>query len=1415
MRRPVLGVDVGSVSVALALLSPARELLEWRYDFHRGLIRETLLRLLAELPLGELGAVACTGSTPRILRDADGFDSQLCQLASARHLHARPGSLLVVGGERFGLFTFDEEGGFQSLKANSSCAAGTGSFLDQQARRLGLAGSAELGRKALANRGQVPAIASRCSVFAKTDLCHAQQAGYSLEEICDGLCLGLARNIADTVGGSRAGREGAGLNRPAVFAGGVSRNPAVVRHLEVLLGSPLSVDSCSHLYGAMGAALCRLENPEEGEVRPPLLLEAERPKSYFHPPLSLRLSSYPDFSRHSSRRFVPRVVRDALPVEVDLYSPLGGEGILGIDIGSTSTKAVLIDRGRRVLAGFYTRTAGRPLTALRAILEALEASAEEQGAGLDLRAVGTTGAGRKYVGQVIGADLIMNEITAHARAACELDPETDTIIEIGGQDSKFTTLRGGQVTFAQMNTVCAAGTGSFLEEQAARLGVSLEEYSRRAEGVPAPLASDRCTVFMERDINHYLAGKYTVEEILAASLHAVRENYLLKVASGALIGRKVCFQGATAKNRALVAVFEQRLGRPIFVSEYCHLTGALGVALELAGKLPARSAFRGIRLYEREIPVRTENCTLCANRCRLSLAEVLGETVAYGFQCGRDYGTPRFVRRNSSAFDLLAERRRLLPRCAAPPAAALAPRIGLPAALQVFDELPLWQRFFAGLGIETVSSAGYAEGLASGKEIAGAEFCAPVTELHGHARHLAERCDAVFLPVYLGPGRRGARGRAEELYCYYTQFAPAVVAVSQDRGLAGKCLLPLIDPRRPGRTVRELCRVLQPLLPRRLKAAEVAACYARALKHQRSYAAALRDVYRRESDNGGDIRVILAGRPYVVLSPAMNKGIPELFASLGVKAFFQDMVPVESSPEARELLERIRPLREAFHWHFAARILEVAAYCARTPGLYPVLITSFKCSPDSFLIEYFKRLLDAHRKPYLILQIDEHASNVGYETRIEAGVHSFRNHFAGQKAERAASAGPLRLPAVERRVDGRTLLLPNWDALSMPLLAAAMQRRGIDARVLEETELAIQQAMRWNTGQCIPLNAIVQDFVEYIERHGLDPERTALWMPQVRWACNIPLFPYYIKSLLEHYGGGLERARVFRGRFFNEDLSPLLALETGLAFHFGGLLRRVGCRIRPYELQPGDTDRVIAEGERAFLAAFRGERSREEALAEVMGRFEAVARREGERPKVAIFGDLYVRDNEVLNQALIRTIEEAGGEAVTTPFSDYLRITAESNFLKDRLQGDYLAWLQHRALLAAAGPLERRFYPHYRRYMHPPRSFHNPRLAEDLERFRVKLEQGGESYDNILKIVHLLRVEPDISLFVQANPAFCCPSLVTEAMAWHIERVTGVPVVTLTYDGTGGLKNDRLLPYLRYPRRSGGRANADSFRYWP
>jgi predicted CoA-substrate-specific enzyme activase len=528
----ILGLDIGSVSISAALLNSRQEIVQSAYAFHRGNPAEKLKELLSQFDLTAIGGIAATSATPGILKATRRYDSRVAVLKAVYRLHAKAGSILVVGGEQFGLIRLDKNGDYLGFKSNTGCAAGTGSFLDQQARRLNLSGADELSRIACRNTGAVPKIATRCAVFAKTDLVHAQQEGCTLAQICDGLCLGLARNIFDTL------FTADDFCGPIIFTGGVSLNRAVVRHLRALTGQEIHTDG-TLLYGAVGAALSladehpaaacgRFASPED------IIIPRESRLHYFHEPLDATLSDYPDFEGLESYRFRAGNAKTALAVEVDVYRDLKPfrqlTAWLGVDVGSTSTKAVLVDSNRTVVAGFYTRTAGKPVAAAQAILAAIRDVTVKNGIDLTIGGAATTGAGRKFIGRVIGADMVIDEITTHARAAVEIDPRVDTIIEIGGQDAKFTTLHNGRVTFAAMNNVCAAGTGSFIEEQAQKLNCPLDQYSARAAQRRAPMASDRCTVFMERDLNHYLNAGYPVDDLLAAVLHSVCENYLTKVA---------------------------------------------------------------------------------------------------------------------------------------------------------------------------------------------------------------------------------------------------------------------------------------------------------------------------------------------------------------------------------------------------------------------------------------------------------------------------------------------------------------------------------------------------------------------------------------------------------------------------------------------------------------------------------------------------------------------------------------------------------------------------------------------------------------------------------------------------------------------------------------------------------------------
>jgi predicted CoA-substrate-specific enzyme activase len=1455
LKKYRLGIDIGSVAIAIAILDNDNRIIHTAYTFHKGRIEENLKILFKKVKVEQIKTIAYTSSTPSILKQGTCIDSRIAYITAAKHFYPEVRSLLIIGAEKFGLVTFDKNGEYRNFKSNSSCAAGTGNFLDQQAERLNLKNIHEFSNIAYTNTGSFPKIASRCAVFAKTDLIHAQQEGYSLSEICDGLSFGLAKNIVDTV---FQNNECSNL----VAAGGVALNKAVIGHMEKLTKLDIKVDKYAQLYGAIGVVLaCKVDKLcEEAIINhiDDILLTERKDKKYFYTPLQLTLSNYPDFTQHNTYEFHSTRFPAMSAVEVDVYSHARnknfGQVLLGIDVGSTSTKAVLLDRKKEVIAGFYTRTSGQPVQAAQLIFEAIADFTDKREIQLIISGAGTTGSGRKFVGKIIGADLITDEITAHARAAYELDPDTDTIIEIGGQDSKFTVMHNGMVTFSVMNTICAAGTGSFIEEQAKRLGCPLRKYSGRVEKVHAPLTSDRCTVFMERDLNHYLMAGYSTDEILAAVLHSTRENYLSKVAVKGYIGNKIFFQGATAKNKALVAAFEQKLQKPIMVSRYCHLTGALGIALDLFDQHIVNTKFRGINLYKRSIPVRTEVCELCTNNCKLKIAEVDHQIEAYGFLCGRDYQVNKYVEHKSSQFQLIRERKKLFrfkPTTSKPVLS-----IGIPAGLHLFGEMLLWRKFFDFLSIRTVTSDKYTTPVKDGKNLCGAEFCAPIAAMHGHIEYLSKKVDYIFLPTYL---KDPQDSRMNKQYCYYTQFVSSVISVHQKFISGKKLLTPMLNYSSGELAIRlELYRMIKSIGLNNIGFINIAQAYENAEKYIQSVQEEWRSHYQRETEDLDDIHIMLLGRPYTVLSPAMNNNIPAIIEKMGIKVFYMDMLP-----DSHPMVSKTDDLVKTIKWKFASRILSAADSVATKNKCYPILVTSFKCTPDSFVIEYFKEILEANQKPYLVLQLDEHDSTVGYETRIEAGIRAFRNHLVRKRSaeKKIRSDVEEKIPQIHlkerippniawndhirslvmdasqilrshgidfnlfsnriqqiesqenpyagsvitgaRNLKNMTLLLPLWDQHVGPLLEAVLQNSGINARIVENSDESIQRSLSFNTGQCIPLNIIVQNAIDYIQTNLLDPAQTALWIMKSSLSCNLSMFPYFMKKLLENYGNGMERVSVYQGDVVFYDFSLVTAINAYLAYMFGGYIRRISCRIRPYEKIAGATDKMAQEALNSLYYAFRYGEPKEEELEDIIKKFGSIEREETDRPKVAIFGDLYVRDNDLMNQDLIRTIEANGGEVITTPFSEYMKIVVDPHTERSLKENRYKDFVKIKFLKSLIPLVEDKYRKYFDGFMGEDIITSSRETDEWLSQFGLNILHRGESIENILKIQRLVKQHPDLSLFIQTNPSYCCPSLVTEAMKTRIEEITGVPVVTIEYDGTAGFKNDNIIPYLKYPRKKG------------
>jgi len=281
----------------------------------------------------------------------------------------------------------------------------------------------------------------------------------------------------------------------------------------------------------------------------------------------------------------------------------------------------------------------------------------------------------------------------------------------------------------------------------------------------------------------------------------------------------------------------------------------------------------------------------------------------------------------------------------------------------------------------------------------------------------------------------------------------------------------------------------------------------------------------------------------------------------------------------------------------------------------------------------------------------------------------------------------------------------------------------------------------------------------------------------------------------------LSKADVYAGHYSFADLSLKLPVNTYFAYMFGGLLRKMGCRIRPYEKSAGETDAVLGKSLQILEGAFLGDRSKESALEEVVSLFAGIETEEALRQKVAIIGDLYVRDNDVMNEDLVHFIESQGGEVITTPFSSYGKMISRQYIRKWFVEGKYLNVLSTKTLVATVARMEKLYYGYFERILREPMPVYNEAPEQILSRYNVRLENTGESMDNLLKIHYIRKYHPEVALFVQVSPAFCCPSLVTEAMAREIEKNTGTPIVSITYDGTGGNKNEILIPYLRLQDR--------------
>ena len=1047
------------------------------------------------VPEEEIGGIRVTGSGGRRVAETLGvrYENEFRALArgvgaaypEARTIFEMGGEnskyLLLESGARGGEAEEEPSLGIADYSTSGECAAGTGSFIDQQATRLRYQVE-EIGA-IVAQAKTAARIAGRCSVFAKSDMIHAQQKGYGTGEVLKGLCEAVARNFKSNI------VKGKKIVPPVLFLGGVSQNSGVAEAIAAAFHLGPGEMIVPELYawlGALGAAL--LEADEERRTATGMNVGSARTAGtgarraesdtaaarLCHPERSegsrRYLSGSPDAAAASpnARLSLENVLLLRDHPEARRTEPLPELGTrklpvyLGIDVGSVSTNLALLDEDGRLLHGIYLRTAGRPIEVVGDGLREID---ELFGSRIEIRGVGTTGSGRELIGELVGADTVNDEITAHKTGAMYVHEtlvrrlprapdgagapagDVDTIFEIGGQDSKFISIDRGVVVDFAMNEACAAGTGSFLEEQAERLGIQIkDEFARLALGSNAPARlGERCTVFMERDVTAALGRGARLDDVTGGLAYSVALNYLNRVVRGRKIGDVIYFQGGTAYNDAVAAAFSTLLGKPVIVPPHNGIIGAIGMALiarEVTGarergrsmgqaraavdRLAAdgsRSSFRGFDLSAMSFETREFVCKACSNYCDMKEIVVEGRKTYWGDKCSDKFRKRARTDRQPVIEDLLAFHDRALlvdyrpqgeggefeqgqksagrsgcatGECAGEcacgaeestgkSACATGRRIGIPQAMYFHDEFPFWRTYLETLGFEVVLSPATDRYLAArGTELSVAEPCFPVQIAHGHVHALLEeKPGRPRVDFVLLPNVMDRESPPSETASYLCPWNQTLPFVVRAAPELGE----------------HAAKILAPTVRFRAGSKHVARQLAEYFRKfdvgRRQSDAALDAAYEarakfkarlQEAGRAACARLEETGEPAVLLV-GRPYNLYDRNGNCDIPRKLRDLYGVNVLPLDFLPLDDVPPdtLHPNMYWNSGRRILAAGRFARKHPGMHVIYITNFKCGPDSFIKHYLREAAGA---PFLVLQFDGHGNDAGYLTRCEAYLDS-------------------------------------------------------------------------------------------------------------------------------------------------------------------------------------------------------------------------------------------------------------------------------------------------------------------------------------------------------------------------------------------------------------------------------------------
>ena len=1268
-----VGLDVGSTTVKIIVMDSNKNTIYKDYQRHFSDTKNTVCSVLENLLLkfpSNIFTLSLTGSGAMSAAKFLGVDFiqevVSCKRAVEKYI-PKTDVVIELGGEDAKIIYFDQS---IEQRMNGTCAGGTGAFLDQMASLLhtDTAGLNELAK----GYQTIYPIASRCGVFAKTDVQPLINEGAAKEDIAASIFQAV---VNQTISGLACGRP---IRGNVAFLGGPLNYLSELRKRFIetlqLTDDEIIVPEEAHLLVAKGAALDSINSetitPNELEKKIENLKNSHDNTTKPLDPLFKNKEEYEAFKERHDKHKVTK--KDITNYEGDCY--------LGIDAGSTTTKLVLIDNEGNLLYSLYGSNEGNPLKSVMEMLKKLYSVLPEKA---HLRYSGVTGYGEKLIQTALNVDLNEIETIAHYTAAKQFEPDVTAIIDIGGQDMKYIKMKNGVIDNIMLNEACSSGCGSFIETFAKSLNLEISQFVKEAIEAKRPVdLGSRCTVFMNSKIKQAQKEGYSVGDISAGLSYSVIKNAIqkvMKIRDVKKLGSHIVVQGGTFYNEAVLRAFELIVGRNVTRPDIAGLMGAYGMALLACEQYEANmdmeyhSTLATIEEIDKlDIKVTHTRCNGCENHCQLTINRFSnGKRHISGNRCEKGEGIvnshkdlPNLVKyKYDRIFGYTPLEEKDAPRGT----------IGIPRVLNMYEDYPFWFTLFTNLGFRVIISEKstrkiYEKGIES---MPSESVCYPAKLSHGHVISLIQNgIKTIFYPCI--PYSRKEYEDANNRYNCPIVISYSEVLKNNIEELKSEDIK-FINPFLPFESKALLKRMME--LPefkeynfnkKELKNAIE--------KAQQEYQKCRQDIHDKGKETIEYIEknnlkgIVLAGRPYHV-DPEINHGIDTLITSLGMCVLTEDSVADKALPE--------RPLRVVDQWMFHSRLYAAADFVGRHDNLELVQINSFGCGVDAVTTDEVEEILTSFGKMYTLIKIDE-VNNLGaVRIRLRSLLASINKRLNNKKDEKETGEYFLKKnPFTEEMKKEYVILIPQMAPIHFDFIEPVLQSEGYKAKLLREcTQNTIETGLKYvNNDACYPSIITTGQMIEALESGEYDVNKTALIMSQTGGGCRATNYIGFIRKALKDAGFGQVPVISFNvvGMEKNPGFKLTLPLVEKLlkSMVYADLLQKMLYKNRAYEKNKGETDKLFAEWmEKAKkLAINSNSKEFSKSIYQMVDDFEKIEWKQGkEKPKVGIVGEILIKYHPFGNNYVANLLEKEGAEVVLPDFMGFVKYVAANGVISHQL----------------------------------------------------------------------------------------------------------------------------------------------------